>query len=289
MAKLKLTFETKDVNGNPLTLDVRKPTSGERNDANMKRARSWHDAVQNKVIMRDKLDALLKDDTEWGGSRKTKLENLKKTIKANEIKILGEKASGLSKVELKSLAIETIKLRNELNQLSSQRIAIDNNTAESIAGQAEFNTLVAHCTVYNSGIHAGKRYFSSYEDYVERQNELVAIEASNKFYELEYGNTAVEEVEEPDSTEIKFLKKYKFLDDKGRLIDDKGRLIDETGRLINDAGRYINESGEYVDFDGIRVDEDGNFVVETVSFDDEEVASPSEEVVAEPSENDDND
>src|SRR5262249_23103351 len=159
----------------------------------------------NKVIMRDKLDVLLKNDSVWGEARQNKLDSLKKTIKDNEIKILSEKASGLTKAELKAIAIDTVKIRRELNTLLNQRNSVDSNTAEAIANLAEFNYLISHATVYNNGIYAGKPYFSSYENFVERQNDQDAIDASNKFYELEYNIDNTEAVEEEDTAEVKFL------------------------------------------------------------------------------------
>lgn len=267
MNKLKLSFDSKDQNSTSISLDVRKPTSVERNTANMKRARAWHEAVESKVIMRDKLDFLLRDDSVWGETRQNKFTTLKKTIRENEIKLLSEKGSGLTKVDLKVLAIATIKLRNELISLSTQRNSIDNNTAESIANQTEFNYLISFCTVYNSGVYAGKPYFTSYDNFVERQNEQVAIDASNKLYELLYEDAPEEKIVEEDSTEIKFLKKYHFIDESGRLINKEGKLIDESGRLINEDGRYIDTNGDFIDFDGNKVDEKGNFVVTEVPFD----------------------
>ena len=69
--------------------------------------------------------------------------------------------------------------------------------------------------------------------------------------------------------ENKFLKKYKFVDDKLRFIDKKGRLIDSEGRLIDESGRFIDENGNFVDKYGNKVDAEGDYVVEPEPFLDE--------------------
>lgn len=66
--------------------------------------------------------------------------------------------------------------------------------------------------------------------------------------------------------ENKFLKKYKFIDQKLRLIDKKGRLIDSEGRLIDESGRYVDDNGSFVDKFGNKVDADGDYIVEQQPF-----------------------
>jgi hypothetical protein len=66
--------------------------------------------------------------------------------------------------------------------------------------------------------------------------------------------------------ENKFLKQYKFVDDKLRFINKEGKLVDEEGRLLDENGRFINDKGEYVDKDGNLVTLDGEYVVEFKPF-----------------------
>jgi hypothetical protein len=71
---------------------------------------------------------------------------------------------------------------------------------------------------------------------------------------------------ESNLPENKFLKKYKFVDEKLRLVDKKGRLIDNEGRLIDESGRYVDENGSFVDKFGNKVDADGDYIVEQQPF-----------------------
>jgi hypothetical protein len=66
--------------------------------------------------------------------------------------------------------------------------------------------------------------------------------------------------------ENKFLKQYKFVDDKLRLVNKEGKLVDEKGRLIDNNGRFINETGQFVDKNGNLVDDKGDYVVEFSPF-----------------------
>jgi hypothetical protein len=74
---------------------------------------------------------------------------------------------------------------------------------------------------------------------------------------------------ESNLPENKFLKKFKFVDDKLRLVDKKGRLIDAEGRLIDESGRFIDEEGNFVDKYGNRVTSDGDYLVDAQPFLDE--------------------
>ena len=78
--------------------------------------------------------------------------------------------------------------------------------------------------------------------------------------------TSLDNDYESNLPENKFLKKYKFIDDKLRLVDKKGRLIDADGKLIDEEGRYIDDQGNYIDKYGNRVDKDGEYLVESKPF-----------------------
>ena len=62
-------------------------------------------------------------------------------------------------------------------------------------------------------------------DYLENQNDSVAIIGATQFYYLISGTENADET----LPENQFLKKFKFIDDKLRLIDDNGRLINDEG------------------------------------------------------------
>jgi hypothetical protein len=101
---------------------------------------------------------------------------------------------------------------------------------------------------------------------MNRATEEVAILAAQNLANMLYG---LDNDYESNLPENKFLKKYRFVDDKLRLVDKKGRLIDAEGRLVNEDGRFIDEEGNFVDKFGNKVDKDGDYVVDPQPFLDE--------------------
>ena len=171
---------------------------------------------------------------------------------------------GISLSAAKSVALEIRELRADLRELISSRTSLDSNTAEGQADNARFNYLVSCCLVYSEG---NKPYFDSYESYLNKSAEPVAIKAAQVLASRMYG---LDDNYETNLAENKFLKEYKFVNDDLRLINKEGHLVDEEGRLIDEDGRFINEKGEYVDKDGKPVDDNGDYVCEFKPFLDED-------------------
>lgn len=273
MAKLKHVVKTKDKEGKEIELAILTPSAQVKQKAEMIRAKVWADAVKAGVIMREVLDTHLRSQGLWDDTREKEYERIRDALLANKVKL---SAGGIRKSEGRQIALEMRKLRLEYSQLLSQRNRVDRNTADAIADQAQFNYLVAACTVYND---TQKPYFTlngfdpSLDAYVERVEEDAARDVANKLAEVLYGS---EEDLDSKLPENEFLRKYGFADEKNRLINKDKKLISEDGLLIDEEGRYVNKAGEYVDKDGKRVDADGNYVVEFVEFlDDEEETAVS--------------
>jgi hypothetical protein len=110
-------------------------------------------------------------------------------------------------------------------------------------------------------------YFKNMEEYLNRATEQVSLLGAQNLANMLYG---LDNDYETNLPENKFLKKYKFVDEKLRLVDKKGRLIDAEGRLVDDNGRFIDEQGNFVDKFGNKVDEEGEYVVDTQPFLDDE-------------------
>jgi hypothetical protein len=126
-----------------------------------------------------------------------------------------------------------------------------------------FNYYVYACTYYSE---SRKRVFETYEDYLNKNTEELAIRSAQNLANLLYG---LEEDFESKLPENEFLLKYKFVDKDLRFINKEGKLVDFEGRLINENGRFIDEEGNYVDKYGNRMDEDGNYEVDFQPFTDE--------------------
>ena len=219
---------------------VRAPSLNDQREAQKVYNQAFTDAIKSKSVVRAKLDDLLVDQGLWDDEKQAKFTGLQKELAEGE-KRLAKGGFGLK--EAKDLAIKMKAVRDDIRDLISVRTSLDNHSAEGQADNARFNYLVSACT------------------------EEVALLGAQHLANMLYG---LDNDYENNLPENKFLKKYKFVDEKLRLIDKKGRLIDEDGRLVNEEGRYIDEEGNLVDKYGNKVDEDGEFVVDAEPFLDED-------------------
>lgn len=183
-------------------------------------------------------------------------EKLIADIDVMKVALLSGKRDGqkLTKAQGRALAIEIMDRRDELTSRNRNRLNLYNLTVERIADLARTNYLIYLCIL---DPQTRKPYFKSYEDYLDHYDSELLLEGIKAFNDVTSNGIEIE-----DDPEIKWLKKYKFMNDEGRFIDDKGRLVDEEYRLINADGRYINENGEFINKFGHRVDKDGNAIIE---------------------------
>jgi hypothetical protein len=236
---------------------VRSPSLSDQREGQKVYNQAFTDAIKSKSVVRAKLDDLLEDQGLWNDEKQAKFTSLQKELLDGEKKLA---KGGFSLNEAKDLAVKMKQLRDEIRDLISVRTSLDNHSAEGQADNARFNYLVSVCVVYNDTKQA---YFSSLEDYLNRSTDQVAIQGAQNLANMLYG---LDNDYETNLPENKFLKKFKFIDNKLRFIDKKGRLIDSEGRLIDEGGRFIDESGNFIDKFGNRVDKDGEYVVDQQPF-----------------------
>jgi len=239
---------------------VRSPSLQDQREAQKVYNQAFTDAIKSKSVVRAKLDDLLQDQGLWNDEKQAKFSALQKELLDGEKRLA---KGGFSLNEAKDLAIKMKGVREEIRSLISVRTSLDNHSAEGQADNARFNYLVSVCLVYND---TKQPYFSSMEEYLNRAGEEVALLGAQNLANMLYG---LDNDYESNLPENKFLKKYRFVDDKLRLVDKKGRLIDADGRLIDENGRFIDEQGNFVDKYGNRVDSEGDYLVETQPFLDE--------------------
>lgn len=258
---MKTRTFTAFIDGKDTTMFVRSPTLQDQKEATRVYNQAFSEALKAKAVVRAKLDDLLVEQGLWDGIKQAKFTELQSEILEGERKLA---KGGISLTEAKNLALNMKKTREELRDLISVKTSLDTHTAEGQADNARFNYLVSACTVYND---TKEQYFKSYEDYSNKAADPVAILAAQNLAGMLYG---LDNDYEDKLPENKFLKQYKFVDDKLRLINKDGKLIDDSGRLINENGRYINEKGEFIDKDGNLVDQEGDYIVEFSPFLDDE-------------------
>jgi len=251
-----VTIDDKEV-----TIVINSPTVKDNSEAGKVYNGAFTEALKSKAVVRARLDDLLVDQGLWDDRKQMKFEELQKRILENEKKL---DEGGISLSSARAIALEMKELRAELRELISVKTTLDQHTAEGQADNARFNYLVSACTYYKEG---NKKFYNSYEEYLNRSSDPVAIKAAQNLANMLYGLDNDYEAKLPEN---QFLKNYKFIDDQLRLIDKQGRLIDSAGRLVNEQGRWINENGEFVDKYNNVLDESGNYKVEFKPFLDDE-------------------
>lgn len=258
------------INGETVKLYVRQPNYDERRESQKIYNIAFNNGIKSKAILRAKLNDVMEEQGLWDKDKERKYQTLAEEIFRLEKTL---KQGGIKLGEAREIALKIKELRGEVFTLTFKRIALDANTVERQAETEQLNYLISACTFYSAD---NKRYFSNLEDYINRSEESTSLQAYEKMFKLIYGTDDSMDSQLPEN---QFLKKYKFVDDKGRLIDKQGRLIDKSGRLINENGHYINEQGQRVDMDGNLLTEDGDFDIQTLPFLDDETGNPLAETV----------
>ena len=236
---------------------VKSPSLDNQREAQKVYNQAFTDAIKSGSIVRAKLNDLLEQQGLWSPEKEAEFKGLQKEIAEKE-QVLAR--GGISLKDAKGAALEIKEMRDTVRELIGGRTQLDNHSAEGQADNARFNYLVSACVVYSD---SKEHYFSSLEDYLNRSTSSVALEGAQNLANMLYG---LDNDYEGSLPENKFLKKYRFVDDKLRLIDKRGRLIDSEGRLVDENGRFIDEAGAFVDKFGNRVDNEGDYVFETKPF-----------------------
>lgn len=250
------TFKV-EIDAKEKELMVRTPSLQDQREAQKVYNQAFTDAIKSKAVVRAKMEDVLTEQGLWDKEKQAKLSELQQHLLDNERKLA---AGGISLKEAKNLALAMKDYRDEIRELISNRTSLDNHSAEGQADNAKFNYLVSVCVVYND---TKEPVFKNMEDYLNRAADPAAIVGAQNLANMMYGLDSDYESNLPEN---KFLKKYKFVDDKLRLIDKNGKLVDEEGRLIDETGRFVNDKGEFVDKFGNVVDKAGNYVVEFKPF-----------------------
>jgi hypothetical protein len=245
------------VDGKEREFLVKSPSLNDQREAQKVYNQAFTDAIKSKSVVRAKLDDLLEDQGLWNDEKQAKFTTLQRELLDGEKRLA---KGGFSLNEAKDLAIKMKGVRDEIRDLISVRTSLDNHSAEGQADNARFNYLVSVCVVYNDN---KEPYFRNMEDYLNRATEQVALLGAQNLANMIYG---LDNDYETNLPENKFLKKFRFVDDKLRLIDKKGRLVDADGRLIDESGRFIDEEGNFVDKYGNKVTQDGDYIVEPQPF-----------------------
>jgi len=252
----KVKIEDKEVG-----VVVRSPSVQDQKEATKAYNTAFSDALKAKAVVGAKLDDLLVEQGLWDEAKQNEFNKLQSEILDSERKLA---KGGIPLSAAKDIALNMKVLRDKIRSLISVKTNLDTHTAEGQADNARINYLVSACTVYED---SRQPVFSSLENYLERSVEPVSLLAAQNLANMMYG---LDNDYETNLPENKFLKQYKFVDDKLRLINKEGKLVDSEGRLIDEAGRFIDKEGNFVDKFGNRVNEEGDYIVDAKPFLDDE-------------------
>lgn len=229
-------------------------------EANKIRSKVFNESLESGDLLRDQLDNELRKRGLWNDSRQMEYDTLRKEILDREYQL---QKGGIKLNDAKQLALEMKEKRERMVQMLSSRSDLDSQTCEGKSENARFNFLFANCLVYNNEEQT-KFYPNGLQDYLVDTDNPVAVKGATEFYYLISGTESLDD----KLPENKFLKKFKFVDDRYRLVEKgTGRLVNRDGRHIDEYGNFIeyNQDGTYyyVDINGRRLDEKtGNFVVD---------------------------
>ncbi len=252
------------IDGKDVKLAAIRPSVNVGNQATLIHSAAFRQAIEGGAFVRARLATVLRQQNLWDDAKQAEFELHTKTLIDGEKKL---KKGGIKLVEAKQIAIDMRIARYTLDVLREDHNRLDSHTADYFADNEKFNFLISQCIVHED---TGEKYYASYEEYRNRQEDPVALPASDALGAVIYG---LKENFESGLPENKFLLKNKFCNEGLHLVDKKGNLIDVLGRRVNENGDLINEDNKLIDEDGellpegvddavVFLDDDGKPIIE---------------------------
>lgn len=239
-----------------VSIYVIKPTNFIIKNADRYKAKIWNQCLLDDILTKKELEKILEKRGIWNKEKEDEYQSILNEIQLLEKQLYigdGQKKD-MSIEDGKNIALKMRRLRIKLRDLISERISMEENTAESLADNARFDYLVSECAFHKSG----EKVYKGIDDYNSKSSDELAFAAANALaillYQLDTGF-------EDSLPENKWLKTFNLINDDLSLIDENGNLVDINGKRINEDGHYINDNGERVDRDGNLLEEDGTYVI----------------------------
>lgn len=228
------------VDGEEVKIYVRNPTNGELSAADRVRAKSWTRAMKDPdVVSKKQLDKILNEKGVWDKDKQRQQNELFNEIISLEKALTkpGKKKIKLS--EARKIAIEMRRKRVEYRDLISEKLELEQNTAESIADNDRFDYLVCSCSFYEEN---DKRVYNSVEDYKSKDSDEIAYIVASALAEMMYN---LDESFEKNLPENRFLLEQNLADSKNLLLTDfDGNYVDEDFKPL-DFSEEEEETVEY--------------------------------------------
>ena len=264
--------------GQKVEIVVKQPTNAVLKGADRMKSKVWNESIQDGILTKRELGVLMRKRGIWDENKdKEETRITQQIVKLEKELYHGKEVKGKGKrrkpkvSEGRDIAVQIRRLRLELRDLIAERIGLEDNTAESIADNARFDYLVAHCTFHKSG----QNVYKNFEDYDNRSADQIAFTAASAVGEMLYNIDAGFEANLPEN---KFLTKFGLVNDKLELVDPSNAesLIDVDGHKIDEDGYRLNDDGQRVDKEGNILNDEGYYELTDYENDLEVVTKESE-------------
>jgi hypothetical protein len=236
---------------------VQRPTNDTAKAADRYKSKVWNQCIQDGILTKKELAVLMKKRGIWDEAKDKEEDQITKEIIRLEKELyLGKDGKKPKVSEGRDLAIQIRRKRSELRDLITEKITLEENTAENLADNARFDFLVAHCTFYKDG----SRVYKDYDEYNNKSADELAFEAARLLGKMLYN---LDNDFEKNLPENRFLTKFGLVDDELSLIDPNNpeHLIDTKGRRIDQDGYYLDDDGNRIDRDGNKITKDGTYEI----------------------------
>lgn len=264
MLKNKVTVNSKDADDKDIEVIVKKPSKDQMKESQIVASQSASRAIKSGMLTRENIDSYMRENGLWDDEKADQLTKITTEILSGERQLArgARTATGdkFSKDEARSLSITMRELRFDQTSMLAKQRELDEFTVQGLADNAKFDYLVSVC-VYNS---EGNSVYKDLEDYTNRSTEPFSGECAAELAAMVYGYDTDTEKNRPEN---KFLVKYGFAREDGRLINDAEHLINIEGKRIDEDGYYLDDDGHRVDRSGYLIDEDGKPIEDFVPFD----------------------
>jgi hypothetical protein len=255
MQKFEKTVKIEE-SGESVDIYVVKPTNAIIAKADMHRAKIWNKCIRDGIIIKKELAIIMEERGIWNEAKSNKEDEIGKEIQQLEKRLYrGEKGKRPKVSDGQKVAIEMRNLRLKLRDLITERIGMEENTAESLSDNARFDYFVSSCTFYKEG---DQKVYADIEDYSKRSSDEVAFAAASLLGDILYNLDSTFEVNLPEN---KWLKSFNLVNDDLSLINNEGDLVDTEGRKVNNSGYFLDDQDNRVDINGVPLAEDGNYIM----------------------------
>ena len=253
----KVTIEAENGEKREVEIYVQKPNNDTVKKADRHKSKVWNQCIQDEILTKKELAVLMRKRGIWDDKKDKEEEEITQAIVNLEKELSFGKNGKKPKVsEGRDIAVEIRKKRSDLRDLIAEKIGLEENTADSLADNARFDFLVAHCTFYKDG----KPVYKDYDEYNNKSADEVAFEAASLLGKMLYNLDSNFEKNLPEN---KFLTKFNLVNDDLSLVDPNNpeHLIDTKGNRIDEDGYYLDEDGNRVDREGNKLSEDGGYEI----------------------------